>query len=163
MWCGGIAENFDLGNKPTTKEAQAIGDELFAAFVSEDVDKVEMVYTKFVSLIASDPIVQTMLPLTPAGEICDVQGNCVVCYLRPPPLPSPNPIHARRPAFVHGFFFQGDLLMVRKGLQEGARRGTPACDAPCASKEGEGLFCLGGAVAEDLRRPCDELDSLTVE
>lgn len=36
-----------------------------------------MVYTKFVSLIASDPIVQTMLPLTPAGEICDVDGNCV--------------------------------------------------------------------------------------
>jgi len=38
---------------------------------------VEMVYTKFASLISSDPIVQTMLPLTPAGEICDVDGNCV--------------------------------------------------------------------------------------
>ena len=39
--------------------------------------QVEMVYTKFASLISSDPIVQTMLPLTPAGEICDVDGNCV--------------------------------------------------------------------------------------
>jgi hypothetical protein len=38
---------------------------------------VEIVYTKFASLIQSDPIVQTMLPLTPAGEICDVDGNCV--------------------------------------------------------------------------------------
>ena len=39
--------------------------------------QVEIVYTKFASLISSDPIVQTMLPLTPAGEICDVDGNCV--------------------------------------------------------------------------------------
>lgn len=34
-------------------------------------------YTKFVSLISSDPIIQTLLPLTPAGEICDIDGNCV--------------------------------------------------------------------------------------
>ena len=64
--CG--AGNFDLGAAPTTKEAQAISDELYADFVSEDVDKVEMIYTKFVSLIASDPIVQTLLPLTPQAS-----------------------------------------------------------------------------------------------
>lgn len=34
-------------------------------------------YTKFASLISSDPIIQTLLPLTPAGEICDIDGNCV--------------------------------------------------------------------------------------
>jgi hypothetical protein len=38
---------------------------------------VELVYTKFVSLIASDPTIQTLLPLTPTGELCDVEGNCV--------------------------------------------------------------------------------------
>ena len=37
----------------------------------------ELVYTKFVSLISSAPIIQTLLPLTPAGEICDIAGNCV--------------------------------------------------------------------------------------
>ena len=37
----------------------------------------ELVYTKFVSLVSSDPIIQTLLPLTPAGEICDIEGNCV--------------------------------------------------------------------------------------
>ncbi len=63
-----LAGNFDLGAAPTTKEAQAISDELYADFVSEEVDKVEMIYTKFVSLIASDPIVQTLLPLTP--QVC---------------------------------------------------------------------------------------------
>lgn len=72
-----IQKRFDLGQSPTTKEAQGIADEIFAEFVSEEVDKVEMVYTKFVSLIASEPIIQTMLPLTPQGEICDIDGNCI--------------------------------------------------------------------------------------
>jgi hypothetical protein len=54
---------------------QAISDELFAAFVSGEVDKVELVYTKFVSLITSDPIIQTLLPMTPAGELCNVDGT----------------------------------------------------------------------------------------
>eukprot|EP01025_Chloroclados_australasicus_P049042 TRINITY_DN5574_c0_g1_i1.p2 TRINITY_DN5574_c0_g1~~TRINITY_DN5574_c0_g1_i1.p2 ORF type:complete len:360 (+),score=61.25 TRINITY_DN5574_c0_g1_i1:136-1215(+) len=72
-----LANSFALGQNPTTKDAQAIADEIFSQFVSQEVDKVEMVYTKFVSLITSNPIVQTLLPLTPAGEICDVDGNCV--------------------------------------------------------------------------------------
>ena len=72
-----LAKSFDLGAKPTTKEAQAIADELYSSFVSADVDKVEMVFTKFVSLIASEPTIQTLLPLTPAGEICDIDGVCV--------------------------------------------------------------------------------------
>lgn len=67
----------DAGNAPTTKEAQAIADELFALFVSEEVDKVELLYTRFVSLIKSDPIIHTLLPLSPQGEVCDINGNCV--------------------------------------------------------------------------------------
>ena len=35
-----MAASFDLGQAPTTKEAQAIADELYADFVSQDVDKV---------------------------------------------------------------------------------------------------------------------------
>jgi F-type H+-transporting ATPase subunit gamma len=45
--------------------------------VSAEADKVELVYTKFVSLINSVPTVQTLLPLTPTGELCDLDGNCV--------------------------------------------------------------------------------------
>ena len=67
----------DTGSTPTTKEAQAIADELFSLFVSEEVDKVELLYTKFVSLIKSDPIIHTLLPLSPQGEVCDVNGKCV--------------------------------------------------------------------------------------
>ena len=60
-----IAGRFELGQAPTTKEAQAIADSLYSEFVGQEVDKVELVYTKFVSLISSDPIIQTLLPLTP--------------------------------------------------------------------------------------------------
>lgn len=72
-----VVKSFTLGAAPTTREAQAVADEIFADFVSKEVDKVELVFTKFVSLIASDPVIQTLLPLTPTGELCDVDGNCV--------------------------------------------------------------------------------------
>lgn len=72
-----VVREFSLGASPTTREAQAVADEVFADFVSKEVDKVELIYTKFVSLIASEPAVQTLLPLTPTGELCDVDGNCV--------------------------------------------------------------------------------------
>lgn len=72
-----ITANFNLGATPNAKDAQAIADTLFSEFVSESADKVELVYTKFVSLIASEPVIQTMLPLTPAGEVCNVDGTCV--------------------------------------------------------------------------------------
>ncbi|EPS59226.1 hypothetical protein M569_15583, partial [Genlisea aurea] len=64
-------------NLPTAKEAQAIADDVFSLFVSEEVDKVELLYTKFVSLVKSDPVIHTLLPLSPKGEICDVNGVCV--------------------------------------------------------------------------------------
>ncbi|XP_050369019.1 ATP synthase gamma chain, chloroplastic-like [Argentina anserina] len=65
------------GAFPTAKEAQVIADDVFSLFVSEEVDKVELVYTKFVSLVKSEPVVQTLLPLSPKGEVVDVNGNCV--------------------------------------------------------------------------------------
>ena len=52
---------------PTAAEASEIADELLSLFLSESVDRVELVYTKFVSLISSRPVVQTLLPLTPQG------------------------------------------------------------------------------------------------
>jgi hypothetical protein len=48
-----LAETYQTGQAPSIKEAQAIADEIFADFVSMEVDKVEMVYTKFISLITS--------------------------------------------------------------------------------------------------------------
>ena len=83
------AGNFNLGAAPTTKEAQAISDELYADFVSEEVDKVEMIYTKFVSLISSEPIVQTLLPLTPQVRLSRMCATtCGHLVLAPSPQPA---------------------------------------------------------------------------
>ena len=52
---------------PTAAEAAKIAEELLSLFLSETVDRIELVYTKFVSLISSRPVVQTLLPLDPQG------------------------------------------------------------------------------------------------
>ncbi|XP_023520425.1 ATP synthase gamma chain 1, chloroplastic-like [Cucurbita pepo subsp. pepo] len=59
--CGG-------GSVPTAKEAQTIADIVFSLFISEEVDKVELIYTKFVSLLKCEPVIETLLPLLGDGE-----------------------------------------------------------------------------------------------
>lgn len=57
---------------PTAAEASQVADELLSLFLSESVERVELIYTKFVSLISSRPVVQTLLPLDPQGlEVTD--------------------------------------------------------------------------------------------
>lgn len=52
---------------PTAKEATDIADQLLSLFLSEKVDRIELIYTRFVSLVSSRPVVQTLLPLDPQG------------------------------------------------------------------------------------------------
>ena len=72
-----LVKSFAMGQAPKTEEAQAIADEVYSEFVGEEVDKVELVYSRFVSLILAEPSIQTLLPLSKEGEICDVNGECV--------------------------------------------------------------------------------------
>lgn len=57
----------NLEQIPTAAEAAQIADELLSLFLSGTVDRVELVYTKFVSLISSRPVIQTLLPFDPQG------------------------------------------------------------------------------------------------
>ncbi len=52
---------------PTAAEASDIADQLLSLFLSEGVDRIELIYTKFVSLVSSRPVVQTLLPLDTQG------------------------------------------------------------------------------------------------
>jgi F-type H+-transporting ATPase subunit gamma len=52
---------------PTAAEAAKVADELLSLFLSDTVDRVELIYTRFVSLISSRPVIQTLLPLDPQG------------------------------------------------------------------------------------------------
>ena len=72
-----IVRTFETGQAPTVKESQAVADVIYSKFVGDECQKVELIYTKFISLIASDPIVQTLLPMSPEGEVCDIDGNCL--------------------------------------------------------------------------------------
>jgi F-type H+-transporting ATPase subunit gamma len=72
-----LSKQFALGGAPTTNEAQVMADEIFSEFVSAEVDKVELLFTKFVSLINSQPTIQTLLPMARSGVLCDINGKCV--------------------------------------------------------------------------------------
>jgi F-type H+-transporting ATPase subunit gamma len=56
-----------LDQVPNAQEARAIGDQILAEFLSGSTDRVEMVYTKFINLVSSAPVSQTLLPLDPQG------------------------------------------------------------------------------------------------
>lgn len=62
-----IRRHFVCTQAPTAEQATSISDELLAEYLAGDVDRVELVYTRFVSLIASEASVRTMLPLSPQG------------------------------------------------------------------------------------------------
>jgi F-type H+-transporting ATPase subunit gamma len=61
------AQYTGLDQIPKAPDANKIADEVISAFLSGRIDRVELVYTRFVSLISSRPVVQTILPLDPQG------------------------------------------------------------------------------------------------
>ena len=54
-----------LEQVPTASEADKISSEVLANFLSASTDRVEIIYTKFINLVSSQPVVQTLLPLDP--------------------------------------------------------------------------------------------------
>ena len=57
----------NLPQVPTATESGILADDLLSIFLSGEIDRVEMIYTKFISLIAARPSLQTLLPLDPKG------------------------------------------------------------------------------------------------
>jgi F-type H+-transporting ATPase subunit gamma len=68
-----VRKTFDCGQNPNAKEALAISEELLNTFLGGETDAIELLYTKFVSLIASTPSVRTLVPFS-ASEITQ-QGD----------------------------------------------------------------------------------------
>ena len=61
-----IADTYQgLDQVPTAAEASLIQDKLRALYLAEVIDRGELIYTKFVSLINSRPVLQTLYPLDP--------------------------------------------------------------------------------------------------
>merc|ERR1711998_55087 len=62
-----IVKTFNMGQSPTAEEAVAVAEEVSSLYLSGEVDRVEVVYTNFVSMISSVPSIRTMLPLAITG------------------------------------------------------------------------------------------------
>ena len=56
-----------LEQVPTASEANQIASEVLAEFLSGSTDRVEIIFTKFINLVSSQPVLQTLLPLDPQG------------------------------------------------------------------------------------------------
>merc|ERR1712154_588195 len=59
---------YDCGQNPDSTQALAISEEIINSFLSGETDAVELLYTKFVSLIAYTPSIRTLVPFS-ASEI----------------------------------------------------------------------------------------------
>ena len=57
----------NLEQVPTAAEADHIASRLLPLFQGRSSDRVEGIYTKFINLVSSRPVVQTLLPLDPQG------------------------------------------------------------------------------------------------
>ncbi len=57
----------ELEQVPTATDSEGITNEVLADFISENTDRVEIIYTKFITLVSCAPVVQTLLPLDPQG------------------------------------------------------------------------------------------------
>lgn len=62
-----IRQFFNCPQAPTAENASAITDELLAEYLSGEVDRIELLYTRFVSLISCEASIRTLLPLSPSG------------------------------------------------------------------------------------------------
>merc|ERR1719487_2076809 len=55
------------GQAPTAEQANEIANELLSSYYAGEIDRVELLYTTFISMIASMPTVRTLVPLLPSG------------------------------------------------------------------------------------------------
>ena len=54
-----------LEQVPNAQEAMGIANEVLAEFLSGSTDRVEIIFTKFINLVSTKPVTQTLLPLDP--------------------------------------------------------------------------------------------------
>merc|ERR1719198_1819413 len=52
---------------PTAAQAQEVADELLSSYYAGELDRIELLYTNFISMVASAPTVRTLVPLLPSG------------------------------------------------------------------------------------------------
>merc|ERR1719487_2266758 len=62
-----IRKTIPCGQSPTAAQAQEVASELLSSFYAGELDHIELLYTSFISMIASKPQARTLIPLLPSG------------------------------------------------------------------------------------------------
>jgi len=62
-----IRKSLACGQAPTAEQSSSVATELLSSFYAGEIDRVELVYTQFNSMISSTPTVRTLIPLLPSG------------------------------------------------------------------------------------------------
>merc|ERR1719395_424599 len=62
-----VRKSIPCGQSPTAEQAQVIASELLSSYYAGELDRIELLYTSFISMISSMPTVRTLIPLLPSG------------------------------------------------------------------------------------------------
>jgi len=62
-----IRKSIPCTQAPSAEQAQSIADELLASYYAGELDRVELLFTSFISMIKSQPTIRTLIPLLPSG------------------------------------------------------------------------------------------------
>merc|ERR1711988_1409116 len=58
---------------PTAEQASEVASELLASYYAGELDRIELLYTNFISMISSAPAIRTLVPLLPSG--LEIEGD----------------------------------------------------------------------------------------
>merc|ERR1712066_132150 len=64
---GYTGDFFPMPDDITAKVANDISETLRNYFLSGEVDKIELIYNRFINLLTYEPTIKTLLPLSPVG------------------------------------------------------------------------------------------------
>jgi len=62
-----VRKSIPCTQAPSAAQAQEVADELLSSYYAGELDRIELLYTSFVSMISSFPTVRTLVPLLPSG------------------------------------------------------------------------------------------------
>jgi F-type H+-transporting ATPase subunit gamma len=62
-----VRKMIPCGQSPTAEQASEISSELLSSYYAGELDRIELLYTSFISMISSVPTGRTLVPLLPSG------------------------------------------------------------------------------------------------
>lgn len=125
-----VIESFlNLSSIPTVAEANLIASKAISAYESDEVDKVEIISTKFISLVASNVEINNFLPVEKEKEDSQALNIDPLVYLEPS---AQELIEATLPMYTQNILYQSLLEATTSEL---AARMTAMSNATNNAKE----------------------------